>query len=209
MKYTDVAWDFDGTLVDTYPLLTCVLRELLEQYGYVATTQEIHLKMTISIRNAIDYYAAELGIEPEKLSEQYVQLRTEKGLCLDAVMVYPGVPEVLKAIKESGGRNHLYTNRNRLALEYLEAFDLLQYFDGFITAENIGRLKPAPDGMYVLLEQFQIKPERMLMVGDRAVDIDAAKAAGTDACFYNTNGIETPAGRDFEINHIKELLQYL
>ena len=209
MKYTDVAWDFDGTLFDTYPWLTRVFREVLDHYGYAVSCEEIRLKMTISIREAVEYYAEKIGMEPDELSRQYLELRTMKGLCLDEMKVYPGVPDVLKAIKESGRRNHLYTNRNQLALRYLEAFDLLQYFDGFITKENMGRLKPEPDGMYVLLEQFQVEPKRMLMVGDRAVDIDAAKAAGADACFYNTNGIEAPEGSDFEIDHVEELLQYL
>ena len=47
------------------------------------------------------------------------------------------------------------------------------------------------------------------MVGDRAVDINAAKAAGADACFYNSNGIAVPEGTNFEIKDMEELLQYL
>ena len=116
---------------------------------------------------------------------------------------------ILKAIKESGRRNHLYTNRNRLAIRYLEEFKLLQFFDGFVTSENIGKAKPAPDGMQVLLEQYKIPPQKMLMVGDRALDVDAAKAAGADACFFNSNGIEKPDGADFEIEKMEELLQHL
>lgn len=47
------------------------------------------------------------------------------------------------------------------------------------------------------------------MVGDRAVDIDSAKNAGADACFYNTNGIDVPEGTDFEVKSLGELLAYL
>ena len=123
--------------------------------------------------------------------------------------MYPGVEETLRAIKESGRRNHLYTNRDKGAVRYLEEHDLLQYFDGLVTKEDMRELKPAPGGMIDLCRSYQVKPEQMLMVGDRAVDIDSAKNAGTDACFYNTNGIAVPKGTDFEIENIKDLLGYL
>ncbi len=208
MKYTDIAWDFDGTLIDTYPNLVRIYIETLNSFGYSAPREEISFNLANSMLYAHEVYAERFGVDLNELRERYTKLRASNGLCIDEMRAYPGVAETLKAIKESGGRNHLYTNRNQLALQYLEVFNLLQYFDGFVTSENIRKIKPAPDGMYVLFEQFGISPEKMLMVGDRAVDIDAAKAAGADACFYNTNGIAVPAGADFEIKDM-ELLQYL
>ena len=209
MKYTDVAWDFDGTLVDTYPCLIRIYQDMLEEYGYRVSREEIHSKISISFGHAHKYYSELYGISLDDLRRRYRELRALNGLCLDEMKVYPGVAEVLKAIKESGRRNHLYTNRNRLALSYLEAYGLLQYFDGFVTSENIGKLKPEPDGLYVLLEAYHISPERLLMVGDRAVDMDAAKAAGADTCFYNTNGIEVPANADHVVEDLMEILTFL
>ncbi len=209
LKYTDIAWDFDGTLVDTYPNLVRIYKEMLNEYGYTVSTQEVRAKLSVSIGKAHEYYAEKYGVDYNKLMQRYKELREKNGLCLDEMRLYPGVADVLKAIKESGRRNYLYTNRNRLALCYLESFNILQYFEGFVTSENIRRFKPAPDGMYVLFEQYGITPEKLLMVGDRAVDIKAAKAAGADACFYNSNGIDIPEGVDFEIKSMEDLLRYL
>ena len=209
MKYTDIAWDFDGTLIDTYPNTIRIYEEALSSFGWKVPREEIRLNMSISIGHAHKYYAEKYGVECDEIRRRYVERRELNGLCLNEMKIYPGVEKTLKAIKESGRRNHLYTNRNRLALRYLEEFNILQYFDGFVTSENIGKSKPAPDGMYVLYHQYGISPEKMLMVGDRAVDIDAAKAAGADACFYNSNKIEVPEGTDFEIKDMEELLQYL
>ena len=209
MKYTDIAWDFDGTLIDTYPNLARIYEETLSSFGFKTTNEEIRLNLSVSIGYAHKYFAGKYGIDCNTLRQRYAEQREENGLCLEEMSIYPGVEKTLRAIKESGRRNYLYTNRNRLALRYLEAFHILQYFDGFVTSENIGQSKPAPDGMYVLYQQYGISPEKMLMVGDRAVDIDAAKAAGADACFYNSNGIAVPAGTDFEIKEMEDLLQYL
>lgn len=206
MKYTDVAWDFDGTLVDTYPNCTRAFREALESYGYTADEAEIRLKMSITIRHAEEFYAEKFGLDRSELHVRYKQL---EGFRPEAMVLYPGIVETLKAIKDSGRRNHLYTNRNRDAVRYLEAFGIRQYFDGMYTQENIGRLKPEPDGLHKLCQEYQIKPEQLLMVGDRWVDIQAAKAARADGCFYNTNDIPVPDGVDILVGDIRELIMLL
>lgn len=206
MKYTDVAWDFDGTLFDTYPNIVRSFREALESYGYTAAEEEIRLKMSVTIRDAVKFYSEKYGLDPLELRARQVEI---EGFRPDLVAPYPGVCETLKAVRESGRRNHLFTNRDRGALRYLEVFDILQYFDGLITKENIGEYKPAPNGLYVLFSEYQIEPSKLLMVGDRAVDIDAAKAAGADGCFYNTNGIAVPEGVDILLENMVDLLNDL
>lgn len=206
MKYTDVAWDFDGTLVNSYPNCIRAFREAVESFGYTADDEIIRKKMTLTIRHAIEYYSEKYELDGEELRARYKEL---EGFRPDLVHLYPEVAETLKAIKESGRRNHLYTNRNQLALRYLEALGVLEYFDGLITAENIVKLKPEPDGMIRLMEQYQVETRKMLMVGDRAVDIVSAKNAGADGCFYNTNGIEVPEGTDIVVKHLTDLLNYL
>lgn len=206
MKYTDIAWDFDGTLVDSYPNCIRAFKEAVESFGYQADEEIIRERMTLTIRHAIEYYSEKYGLDGEELRVRYKEL---EGFRPDLVHLYPEVAETLKAIKESGRRNHLYTNRNQMALQYLEALGVLEYFDGLITAENIGKLKPEPDGMIRLMEQYQVEAGKMLMVGDRAVDIVSAKGAGADGCFYNTNGIEVPEGTDIVVEHLMDLLNYL
>ena len=206
MKYTDIAWDFDGTLFDTYPNLVRAFREALEMYGYTAEETEIREKMSITIRHAVTFYSEKYDLNP---TEFYSLFKKLEGVRPDLVTAYPGTEETLRMIKESGRRNHLYTNRNRDALRYLEAYGFLQYFDGLITKEEMKECKPAPGGMIDLCKRYQVKPEKMLMVGDRAVDVDSAKAAGADACFFDTNGIEVPEGTDFEIEKLEDLLEHL
>lgn len=206
MKYTDVAWDFDGTLFDTYPNLVRAFKEALAYYGHTEEDDEIREKMSLSIRHAVAFYSEKYGLDPVEFRALHKKL---EGFRPDLVPAYPGVKQTLEAIKASGRRNHLYTNRNKGAVKYLEANDLLKYFDGLMTEEEMRELKPASGGMIDLCKVYGIEPKQMLMVGDRAVDIDSAKNAGADACFYNTNGIEVPAGTDFEVKCLTELMNHL
>lgn len=206
MKYTDIAWDFDGTLFDTYPNLVRAFREALEMYGYTAEETEIREKMSITIRHAVAFYSEKYDLNPTELHNLFKKL---EGFRPDLVTAYPGAEETLRRIKENGRRNHLYTNRNRDAVRYLEAYGFLQYFDGLITKEEMKEYKPAPGGMIDLCKRYRVKPEKMLMVGDRAVDVDSAKAAGADACFFNTNEIAVPEGTNFEIEKLEDLLEHL
>lgn len=206
MRYTDVAWDFDGTLADSYPNCTRALRETLKSYGHDERDEDLRAQLIITSRHAIRYFAEKYGLDPEELRKHH---KSVEGFHPELVIPFPGIPEVLRAIKESGRRNHLYTNRNRDAVRYLDALGLLPYFDGLITGEEMERYKPDPDGMYKLLAQYQVDPDKMLMVGDRALDLEASKAAGGDGCFYNTNGTPVPDSADFVVEDIRELLRYL
>ena len=207
MKYTDVAWDFDGTLFDTYPHFVRAFENALNTFGVTSPYNEIRTLITTTLEDTVDYFSYKHEVNRDELLRLYKLFRTE--IRPAQVSLYPGVTKTLKAIKDSGRRNHLYTNRDHSALQYLEEFNIFQYFDGLITEENIGELKPAPSGMYLLLEKYQISPIKMLMVGDRAIDMDAAKAAGTGTCFYNSNRIGVPKNVDFELERMEDLLQYL
>lgn len=90
MKYTDVAWDFDGTLIDTYPNLVRIFKEMLNEYGYTVSKEEIHMKMSVSIGYACEYFSEKYGIDLSELKQRYRELRELNGLCLNEMRVYPG-----------------------------------------------------------------------------------------------------------------------
>lgn len=123
--------------------------------------------------------------------------------------MYSGIEAVLKQIKDSGRRNHLYTNRRQDAVHYLEKLGILHYFEGLMTYEKMTDYKPNPDGMFKLLAEYSIDPSKMLMVGDRDIDLEASKMAGADGCFFNTNNLPVPKCADFVVENIQELLPYL
>ena len=85
-------WDFDGTLLDTYPMITGCLRRALLDFGRDVSQTEILEKMMVNIPYAINYYS-ELYQLPN-LQERYKFYEADEKNA--PVRIFPKVKEVLK-----------------------------------------------------------------------------------------------------------------
>jgi phosphoglycolate phosphatase len=73
----------------------------------------------------------------------------------------------------------LATNRSATVPALVEHLNLAGVFDAIASARDRVRPKPAPDILELCLERAGVAPEHAVYVGDSAIDIDAADAAGT------------------------------
>lgn len=62
---------------------------------------------------------------------------------------------------------------------FLEAFDLHQYFEIVVTSQTCKHTKPYPDPVLYAAEHLGLQPENCVMIGDTIVDVRAGKSAGT------------------------------
>jgi FMN phosphatase YigB (HAD superfamily) len=86
----------------------------------------------------------------------------------------------------AGWRTALWTNNAReITLVLLERFALLEHFDLVVTRDDMGALKPDPDGWRVIRDHFT--PRQAVVVGDSWVDGLAATAAGLPFVAYRAN----------------------
>ena len=94
----------------------------------------------------------------------------------------------MRDIAASGRRNHICSNR-RIASSaaYLERDGLLPYFDVIAGPDMEGGIpaKPQPDLVIRILKEHGTEPCRLLMIGDRELDLLAGHGAGSDACFFD------------------------
>ncbi len=49
----NILWDFDGTLFDTYPAYTRIVKDVL---GDTATYEEVYARLKVSFPHAIQHY---------------------------------------------------------------------------------------------------------------------------------------------------------
>ena len=70
-------------------------------------------------------------------------------------------------------------------------------FTGFVTRENGFPMKPAPDAIRYLLDEFQLDPAETIMIGDREIDILSGKNAGIHTCLF-TDGNPGAAASEAE-----------
>lgn len=182
MRTIHFIWDFDGTLYDTYPHTLAAFCETARRRGMALDRDEAYRKFKVTMWEAFRFY----GVDEAFIADFYA---LENDLSFPPAGVpFPGMPELLRFIREHGGRNFLYTHRDKVALDYLVRDGLVDLFSGFVTKENGFPLKPAPDALLWLMREYALDPAECLMLGDRPIDIGAARAAGIAGCLFDPEG---------------------
>ncbi|WP_291579647.1 HAD-IA family hydrolase [Clostridium sp. UBA6640] len=180
--YKHIIWDFDGTLFDSYRYMVNSFQRALQDDGIEESYQNILESMKISVTNAINHYKKVYKINDEMIKRF---CRYEKEINYELVKPYEHVQNICRMIYYSGRKNYLFTHRDKSALAYLEYYDLLECFCDFITEENKFLKKPKPDAIIYIIEKYNLKKEEVLMIGDRDIDIIAARNAGVDSCIFD------------------------
>ena len=200
-------WDFDGTLMDTYPVtFAAYLRLALADFGYSASEEDIMEKMLVNTGHAVDYYT-ELYHLP-RLRERY-RFHEAKG-AVAMPKAYPQVVDVLDRVRALGGINCIYTHRDDTVFPMLAHAQLTEKFDEIIVPGHEGfGVKPAPDAVLYLMEKFGVTPEETVMVGDRACDLESGQNAGTRTLHLLTPAVPQYPPCDWRIEHFGQMLEML
>ena len=176
---TEFIWDFDGMLFDTYPHTTAALCEYFRRHGKIIDEKEAFDKLKISIREAFRFFGL-----PEEDEKEFYEIEDDLDF-LPRGVPYEGIEEILRFITENGGRNYLYTHRDRVAIQYLDLYGLTGLFTDFVTREMDFPFKPSPDAVNYLADKHKLDRECCLMLGDRTIDCGAGLNAGTKALLFD------------------------
>ncbi|MBJ3815019.1 phosphoglycolate phosphatase [Shimwellia pseudoproteus] len=204
-KIKGVAFDLDGTLVDSVPgLAHAIDRALyaleLPEAGESRVKNWIGNGADILVQRAMHWAIAEKkSLDEQKAantgrevvqhvavpeSERTVMLRklfnSYYAECAESgSSLFPGVAETLSALKQQGLALGLVTNKpTPFVGPLLAALQLDSYFDRVIGGDDVQQKKPHPEALLRLLDQFGLQANEMLFVGDSRNDIMAAQAAG-------------------------------
>ncbi|AGY82494.1 HAD-IA family hydrolase [Carnobacterium inhibens] len=180
--FKHVIWDFDGTLFDTYPVMAKIFKDLLEKEGIEEPLDEIMQHMQVSLSAAVAYYEKKYAVSSEFIKEFKILQKT-KGI--ESAKPFKDIEEICKYIHSTNRKNYLYTHRGSSALTLLKNHNLDNYFSDFITFDQRFERKPNADALNYLIKEHAMHPEEALMIGDREIDLLAAKNAGISACYFN------------------------
>lgn len=184
MVYSHYFWDFDGTLYDTYGLVTGICRDILDHYGVKANDQDILRCAKASLSQVVSTFCPDK--DPGDVLGLYNQLSLRNGL--KGMHLYPGAERFLRASRLKGAAHYLYTHRDGAALSALKRDGLYPLFTDFVTSEHRFASKPAPDALNHLIGLHMLNRSECVMVGDRAMDLDAAKNAEIDGILFDPDG---------------------
>ena len=134
--------------------------------------------------------------------------------CMYQVVPYQGVPELLAALKESGVRIAVLSNKPHAeTIRVVETLFGKGYFDVIQGQREGVAIKPSPEGVFQILVQLFLKAEDILYLGDTATDMKTGKNAGAFTVgalwgFRERQELEE-SHADAIIEHPMQLLEYL
>lgn len=196
-----VAFDLDGTLVDSAPGLTAAVdnalyalklpmageervvtwigngADVLIQRALTWARQERATLRAAQGKPSVDHDdipQAEQQAILRKLFDRYYGEVAEEGSFL-----FPAVADTLGALHAKGLPLALVTNKpTPFVAPILSSLDIAKYFTVVIGGDDVKNKKPHPEPLLMVAEKLGLAPAELLFVGDSRNDIQAAKAAG-------------------------------
>ncbi|MDE1858470.1 MAG: HAD family hydrolase [Thaumarchaeota archaeon] len=209
-----VIFDIDGTLVTFRFDVRGTRKALIEELGRQGLDTGA-LDLTTPTQRILDSAReqSEAGRGPG-----YVALRRSVFSILDGfesassetTSILPGVRGVLDSLRSKGVRLAVLTNSGqRAARAALGRAGLLDCFEFVLTRDDTEIMKPSPEGLEMAAARFGLSKAEIYYVGDSALDIRAARAAGIRVVSVATGNYTAERlkaeGADFVISALSEL----
>ncbi len=124
------------------------------------------------------------------------------------------IKEMTRSLPDSVQRLALFTGVEKNMMEYtLNPFKLSEFFEVRITADDVQKSKPDPDGINLALSRINASAKESMYVGDSPSDIIAGKRAGvmTGAALWSpeNRGDPTTEHPDYEFRSVQQLSDFL
>jgi phosphoglycolate phosphatase len=179
-----VVFDLDGTLIDSRRDLADSANALISERGGQPLPVERITAMVgegaaLLVQRALT--AAGLPAELDTALPRFLELYDERLLV--HTRLYPGTLEMLMALAERHTLAVLTNKPQHHTERLLDALDVTHFFRGGVIGGDtpFGR-KPEPRGLHALIDRADQTASATVLVGDSAIDLRTAKAAGVRIC---------------------------
>ncbi|WP_233237184.1 phosphoglycolate phosphatase [Bordetella sp. LUAb4] len=214
LKGATIAFDLDGTLVESAPDLIGAVNAVLVAENYrplayeegrpfvsrgarwllqrgleLAGAQDPPARGAALFGNFISYYSAHIADESRP---------------------FPGVIEALDILKGAGARLVVCTNKpTELSRSLLHKLGIAELFDGIVGIDAVTAPKPDPAHLIEAVQAVNGDLSRTVMVGDADTDAGAARSAGTPLILVDFGYSDVPAAElapDILLHHYDKLV---
>ena len=182
MNFKAVILDFDGTIADTRSLIVRTMQQTIAALGLPGRTDDecaamigLPLKQTFTELIPMD------DATGDRCAETYRRLFFENNVP-GAVPMFPGVKDTIIRLHASGRLVTIASSRLRGSLTaFVDEMGLAPYIPYILSVSDVERAKPAPDMVIKTLEEYRLRADEAVVVGDTSFDIRMAHAAGVKA----------------------------
>ncbi len=207
-----VIFDFDGTLLDTFPAISVAFNAALspifnrtysdaEVISHFGPPDEGMIANVLKNHSRAEYDAAiERYFAAFEIADQPIQ-------------PFDGIVDLLDGLAARQIPMGIMTGKGRRAAELtIQRLNWHPRFGTIVTGDDADA-KPAPDGPLLAAFELNIAPENCVYVGDSPADVSAATAAGMKSVVAGWHGFFheklKPMNYDFWANSPAELAAWL
>jgi phosphoglycolate phosphatase len=207
-----VIFDLDGTLTDSAEGIVSSFRYALGEIGADVPAGDLATRI---VGPPMHHTLREMGLrDADAAIAAYRADYSTRGWALNSL--FDGIPQLLADLRAAGVRLAVATSKAEpTAQRILEHFGLDDNFEVIAGASLDGVRATKADVMAHALAQLEPLPERVVMVGDRAHDVEGAAAHGINtvvvdwgygAADFAGPAAVTPAAHVATVEDLREVL---
>lgn len=174
-----VIFDMDGVLVNSEPLHYKAYNMVTEEMGFPFPYEEY--KQFIGSTNAkvLEYLESNYNITLSK-GEISDRVNHKKKMLIETegYEKIPGIPELVKELHENGLKLAVASSSPlESIIRNTKTLGIDNYFDRFVTGEDVKHPKPAPDVFLKALRELGLNNEECIIIEDSENGVRAARGA--------------------------------
>ncbi len=190
IRYRHLIWDWNGTLLDDVHTCVEVLNTLCRQYQKNPTTYEFYRQeFDFPVEGFYQILGFDFSQESyQQVAEDYIALYTQRQ---QACPLHNHAQATLQQCRDLGlSQSILSAYHQSLLHEIVHHFGIADYFDHIAGLSDLHAKSKVQVGQE-LIQQINIDPNKILLIGDTTHDYEVAQALGTD-CILIHQGHQTP-----------------
>ena len=212
MAWRHILFDLDGTLTDSAPGITNAIIYARKKWGLTPGVNADYYKFIgPPMPQSFEQFWGFSHEDAVRFLDDYREYFGEKGLFENDV--YPGIPALLRALREDGRRLYIATTKpTGFSCRIAEHFGIAEYFD-MISGSDLQKTNTKYTVIERIRETCDIDMSSAVMVGDRSHDVEGAHLHGIPCIgvTYGFGGREEllDAGADYIADSVSALSDIL
>jgi len=191
ISFRAILFDFDGTLIDSYPAIAASVNHLRQHHGHASLSID---EVRRCVGRGPEFLLRHTVPDVDWPADWQIYSKHHPTVMRPLTKLLPGAAELLPALKNKGLTLGICSNKPRVfTQQLLEYLNLTELFAVVVGPEDVPRPKPAPDMLLAAMKRLKLAASEVLYVGDMRVDIETARAADVSVWVVPTGSDEREA----------------
>lgn len=210
MKYKNIIFDLDGTLIDSS-------EGIVEAVNYSLIKMGDQTQPPDEIKKYIGYPLSQMYpmFSKNSIKELYHYFQEKaKTTIVNTTIAIPGVQPVLDRLVENNYKLSIASTKIRENIDgIINKLNWGKYFNTWCGGDEVAKVKPDPEILLLALGKMKAEKDETIVVGDTVNDIYAAQNCNMKVVAvrspYGNDDILKDANPDYFINTLSELKNIL